>query len=457
MPRRSISRRFFPAISVLLAIVSTICAADSAAPLHETPQERDARMAWFRDAKFGMFIHWGLYSVPGGVWKDKQEKACAEWAMETLHIPVSEYEKYRDQFNPVQFDAKRWVQIAKDAGMKYIVITSKHHEGFAMFDTKLTDWGIMSTPWKHDPIKDLAEECQKAGIKFCFYHSIMDWHHPDYAPRHKTYDKAGDKPDFDRYVKFMKGQLKELLTNYGPIGILWFDGQWEDTWTKDRGCDLYNYVRSLQPAIIINNRVGKPENTAGGGMAKTGDVGDYGTPEQTIPDSGFGPGVDWESCMTMNDSWGYSKVNHNWKSPETVVRMLIDCASKGGNFLLNVGPTPEGSIPAPSVECLAKVGQWTKVNHDAIYGTTSSPFPKAPVWGRVTQKPGKLYFHVFDWPSNQKLVVPALEGKKAVSASLLANGESLPIHTTSDGVVIDLPAKAPDAIASVIVLDVAPQ
>ena len=242
-----------------LGCMGSVWAADPAAPapVKETKQQRDARMAWFRDAKFGLFIHWGVYSVPAGEWKD--HKDYAEWFLEQTQMPVSQYEKYRDQFNPVKFDARQWVAVAKEAGVKYLVITSKHHDGFAMFDTKLTDWGIMSSPFHRDPMKELAAACREAGIKFCFYHSIMDWHHPDYMPRREWNDvaKAQGEPQFDRYEKFLKGQLKELLTNYGPLGILWFDGEWEKTWTHERGKDLEAYVRGLQPDIIINNRVGK--------------------------------------------------------------------------------------------------------------------------------------------------------------------------------------------------------
>ncbi len=435
--------------------ISALAADPSASsPEKETKEQRDARMDWFRNAKFGMFIHWGVYSVPAGEFQDK--KTFGEWYLEESKMPVSQYEKFRDQFNPVKFDAKQWVALAKEAGVKYLVITSKHHDGFAMFDTKLTDWGIMSTPWKHDPIKDLAAECKKAGITFCLYHSIMDWHHPDYTPRRAWNDVAKGDPDFDRYVKFMKGQLKEVVTQYGPLGILWFDGEWENTWTQDRGKDLYAYCRSLQPDIIVNNRVGK--NRQGMQGLSVGDdiVGDYGTPEQEIPASGL-PGVDWESCMTMNDHWGYNKNDQNWKSSEKMIRMLIDIASKGGNYLLNVGPTAEGLIPAPSVERLQAIGKWMKVNGDAIYGTTAGPFPKSPAWGRVTQKPGKLFLHVFDWPKDQKLTVPALGGKKISAAYLLAdaNRAPLPVISNSDSIEIKLPTAAPDPVASVVVLEFA--
>ena len=423
-----------------------------AAPAQETTAERDARMAWFRDAKFGMFVHWGVYSVPAGEYQGK--KKYGEWFLEETHMPVSQYEKFRDQFNPVKFDAKAWVQLAKDAGMKYLVVTSKHHDGFAMFDTKLTDWSIMSTPWKHDPIKDLSEECRKAGIKFCVYHSIMDWHHPDYAKRREWNDVAKGKPDMDRYVDFLKGQIKELVDNYHPA-ILWFDGEWEDVWTQPRGKDLYAYCRSLEPEVIVNNRVGK--NRQGmGGMSKGADiVGDYGTPEQEIPAGGI-PGVDWESCMTMNDHWGYNKHDQHWKSAKTMLRMLIDIASKGGNYLLNVGPTSEGLIPEPSVERLQAIGRWMKVNGESIHGASACPFAKAPAWGRITKKPGKLYLHVFDWPADGKLVVAGLKDPPK-AAYLLADPDRSALKTASTdaGVEVQLPAKATDPIATVIVLETA--
>jgi alpha-L-fucosidase len=214
-------------------------------------------MEWFSEARFGMFIHWGLYSVPAGEWQGKQTPDTAEWIMEKGKIPVSEYEKFAPQFNPVKFDAKEWVRMARDAGVKYIVITSKHHDGFAMFRSDVSDWGIKGTPFQRDPMKELSDECRKAGIRFCFYYSIMDWHSPDWPIRRAWNDKATGEADMDRYVAYMKGELKELLTHYGPIGILWFDGEWEKPWTNERGADLYKYVRSLQPDIIVNNRVGK--------------------------------------------------------------------------------------------------------------------------------------------------------------------------------------------------------
>ena len=437
----------------------------------ETAAERDARMGWFREARFGMFIHWGVYSVPAGEWNGK--KNYGEWFMEETHMPVSEYEKFAAQFNPVKFDAKAWARTAKNAGMKYMVITSKHHDGFGMYRSELTDWCMKSTPFPRDPLKELAAACKDEGLTFCLYHSIMDWHHPDWGTRRKWNDKVpATPPNMDRYTDYMKGQLKELLTGYGPIGIVWFDGEWESPWTHDRGVDFYNFCRSLQPNTIVNNRVGK--GRAGmNGMDKGQGVGDYGTPEQEIPATGFGAGVDWESCMTMNGHWGYNKNDQSWKSAKMLIQNLINCASKGGNYLLNVGPTGEGLIPGPSIERLAEMGAWMKVNGEAIYGTTASPFKKL-AWGKCTQKPGKLYLHVFDWPKNGILNVPiANEVKRAYllakpTQSLTAdNFKSFAFPGggagTSVGTAIfaptNAPAVAPDPNATVIVLEIdgAPQ
>ncbi|HVU07733.1 MAG TPA: alpha-L-fucosidase [Verrucomicrobiae bacterium] len=429
---------------------------DSTNYLNETPAQKAARMKWWNDGRFGMFIHWGVYSVPAGEWDN--QTGFAEWILEQTHMPVSQYEKFADQFNPTNFNAKAWVAAAKNAGVKYIVITSKHHDGFAMYPTKLSDWSISRTPFKRDPLKELADACHKAGIKFCVYYTIMDWHSSDWGTRRPWNDVAAKSgpPNMDRFEDYMKSQLKELITNYGPLGLIWFDGNWESPWTAKRGREIYDYVRSLQPSLIVNNRVGKPESTPGGGFAKTGEVGDYGTPEQTIPPTGFGPGIYWESCMTMNDHWGYNKADQNFKSAETLVHNLIDCASKGGNYLLNVGPTSAGVIPAPELERLKEIGDWMRVNGVAIYDTSASPFKKLP-WGRCTQKAdGKntiLYLHVWNWPNDGKLLVPGLKNS-VKSATLLATGEKLKTSANADGVVIEVPATAPDSISSTIVLKI---
>ncbi len=424
----------------------------------ETPAQRDARMAWWRDARFGMFIHWGLYAVPAGSYNGKQSKEIGEWIMSWANIPRAEYEKFAPQFNPQEFNAAEWVRIAKNAGMKYIVITSKHHDGFSMFDSGVTTYDIVdATPYKKDPMRALADECKRQGIKFAFYYSIMDWHHPaqyvdapgkDPTAGHgQTKIREGRKQE---YVDYMKAQLKELVTKYDPA-VLWFDGEWVDWWTEEDGQDLYKYVRSLKPDILINNRVGKGRKGMEG-LNKTDRTysGDFGTPEQQIPASGL-PGVDWESCMTMNDTWGFKSYDENWKTPEKLIRNLVDIVSKGGNYLLNVGPSARGTIPSASVDRLAAMGRWMAKNGESIYGTTHSPFTTQLPWGRATKKGKVLYLHVFDWPPDGLLKVPAEAGTPA-SATLLASSATLTIDKSASdgGFTIKVPAQPVDPVATVI-------
>jgi alpha-L-fucosidase len=442
-------------ISVLMgiALAAVPLRADPVVP-HETKEQRDQRMQWFRDARFGMFIHWGLYAVPAGELKGKRTPGAGEWVMNESHIPVAEYEKFATQFNPVKFDARQWVRTAKNAGMRYIVITSKHHDGFDMFDSAVSDYTIVKrTPFKRDPMKELAEACGEEGITFCFYHSIMDWHHPDaQSIGYPNYNNAPHNPSFQRYVEnYLKPQVKELLTNYGRIGIMWFDGEWIKDWTPQDGQDMYAWCRSIQPSVIVNNRVGKARAGMNGMNQGEGAVGDYGTPEQEIPATGF-PGADWESCMTMNNTWGYRKDDNNWKPASAIIRMLIDCSSKGGNYLLNVGPTAEGIIPDASVERLAEVGKWMHVNSEAIYGTSASPFKKL-AWGKCTQKTGKLYLHVFEWPKDGKLLVP-LTSKVSKAYLLSDRDKPLQVASTAEGAQVSIPATAPDPVASVVVLEI---
>lgn len=422
----------------------------------ETKAEKDERMEWWREARFGMFIHWGLYSQLAGEWKG--ETNHAEWIRTTAQIPLEVYDSLINEFNPVKFEAEAWVKMAKDAGMKYIVITSKHHDGFCLWDSKQTDFDIMSTPFKRDIMKELADAAHKDGIKICWYHSIMDWHHPDYLPR-RGWEKGRSFKDADlnRYVTYMKNQLKELVENYGDIGVLWFDGEWETTWTHEAGKDLYNYVRNLQTDIIVNNRVDVGRSGMEG-MTREGEyAGDFGTPEQEIPATGI-PGMDWETCMTMNNHWGYNKADTSWKTTKDLVQKLADIASKGGNFLLNIGPTAEGLFPDESKIRLEEMGKWMSVNGDAIYGTEASPF-KELEWGRCTQSQTengtRLYLHVFDWPIDGVLKVPGIYNE-AENAFLLTDRRkhSMEVMRFEDALHIKVPLLAPDLNNSVVVLDV---
>jgi len=421
----------------------------------ESPAQRNTRMEWWRDARFGMFIHWGAYAVPAGTYHGERIRGIGEWIMSRAHIPILDYEKYVHRFNPTRFDADEWVRIAQEAGMKYIIITSRHHDGFAIFDSKVSSYDIMdATPYQRDAIKALSEAAHRAGLRFGVYYSIMDWHHTDaQGPNYPDYNsRTWSNPNFGRYVDaYMKPQIKELLTQYPSIDVLWFDGEWIADWTDERGRDLYNYVRAIRPSLIVNNRVGHSRQGLSG-LNKEGhvDLGDFGTPEQQVPPEGL-PGVDWETCMTMNDTWGFKSYDDDWKDTRTLLRTLIDVASKGGNFLLNVGPTAEGVIPAPIVWRLREMGDWMKTNGEAIYGTAVSPYGM-PLWGRYTVKRGRVYAHVFDWPKNGRLELTGVN-EQPLRAYLLADGKPLPIERDS-GLAVRLPTVPPSTIASVVVLQV---
>ncbi len=441
----------------------------------ETGLSKDQRMEWWRQAKFGMFIHWGLYSVAGGFWNGKEIDGLGEWIMARGAIPAGEYEKLPQSFNPIKYNPAEYVRIAKEAGMKYIVITSKHHEGFAMYDSKVSDYDIVDkTPYAKDVLKPLSEECKKAGIKFCIYYSILDWHHSaQELNKNKKKDdnygnnliKEGRKSE---YVNFMKQQLKEIITAYDPA-IIWFDGGWMDWWKPEDGKDLMDYLWSLNPALIINNRCAGTEE-----MEQV--MGDYLTPEQFVPKSK--EHKDFETNMTLNDTWGYKKNDNNWKSPETLIHNLIDISSKGGNFLLNVGPTPEGIIPQPSVERLKEVGEWLQINGEAIYGTHNwvkwkegvnelvthyyrhnlkrdVQFTTKDV--RFTAKENIVYAAFFVWPTT-KIKIKSINQKEASdkkikNVSLLGSNEKLTWGISSQGLSIAPPKIKPCKYAYVFKIE----
>ncbi len=433
-----------------LLLAATLSAASTSLFAGPTDAAPD-RMAWWRDARFGLFIHWGLYAIPAGKWGDADHHG--EWILTTAQIPVERYEEFVPRFDPVAFDAAGWARMAKDAGMKYVVITTKHHDGFALFDSAVSDYDVMATPFRRDVMKELADACRARGLTICWYHSIMDWHHPDYLPRRDWERRGAEGADFDRYVAYLRAQVTELLTHYDDVGVMWFDGEWEATWSHAYGRALYDLCRTLQPNVIVNNRVDVGRAGIEGFTRDAGRAGDFGTPEQTIPDTGV-PGVDWETCMTMNRNWGFNAADHDWKPAAELIRKLIDIASKGGNFLLNVGPRADGTFPPEAVERLAAIGDWMDVHGEAIHGTHASPVER-PEWGRVTMKPlatGEtiLYLHLFEWPPDGVVTLDGL-GNEIVEARLLGDpGREVVVQSDGGRHRFLVDGVAPHPIASVI-------
>ena len=405
-----------------------------------------------------MFIHWGLYSVPAGTWEDKGT-GHAEWIRTTAQIPLETYDKFVDEFNPVNFDADAWCAMANDAGMGYVVITSKHHDGFCLFESEHTDFDIMSTPYKRDIMKELAEAAPRHNVRMCWYHSIMDWHHPDYLPRRGwETNRSSEGAEMDRFRNYLHSQVTELLTNYGPIGIMWFDGEWESTWRGKYGKELYELCITLQPEVIVNNRLGARggmEGLTGMDGYAGGYGGDYMTPEQEIPDA-VDKGLDWETCMTMNGRWGYNMHDKNFKSTTDLLQKLSDIVSKNGNFLLNVGPKPDGTFPQESIDRLSEIGDWMDVNGEAIHGTVGSPFSTLD-WGRATVKfhddSSTLYLHVFDWPTDGKLLVPGLAGT-LTSARVLGIEAGTSFEMGDGEVTIHLPLNQPNEHIGIVAVEV---
>jgi alpha-L-fucosidase len=440
----------------------------------ETAAQRDARMQWWREARFGMFVHWGLYSGLAGTWDGKPVATTGgmEWTQQRVKADTGTYAaRAIPLFRPKDGFAREWARLAKQAGSKYIVFTTKHHDGFALHDSKVSDFDAGSV-LRRDLVKEIVEAAHAEGLRVGFYHSLIDWHHDQYE-----YARSKQLPhpllgqpypngqrDHAKYLEYLHAEVEELMSNYGPVDIVWWDYsavdfQGEEAW---KAFELMAKVRARQPAIIMNNRLFRIPEAGFTGMGTNAispqldpKYGDFITPEQHIPATGM-PGVDWEACMTMNTTWGYSDHDHQWKSAETLIRNLIDTASKGGNYLLNIGPKGDGSVPEESVEAMNAIGGWMKVNGESIYGTTAGPFDKLD-WGRCTRKllPNggtRLYLHVFDWPKEGKLVVPLASGP-ATSAKLLAGDKSLAVKRGERDTTILVGGSAPDKIASVIQLD----
>ncbi|WP_051585792.1 alpha-L-fucosidase [Caldanaerobius polysaccharolyticus] len=383
---------------------------------------REERTMWFMHDRFGMFIHWGLYAIP----------ARGEWVRSHERLSIEDYHPFFQEFNPVNYDPRKWARVAKEAGMKYAVLTTKHHDGFCLFDSQLTDYKATNTPAGRDLVREYVEAFREEGLRVGFYYSLLDWHHEDYPAYGDRHHPMRDnqlyrdkKQDFSRYVEYVHGQVKELLTNYGKIDIMWFDFSYDDkigeAW---KATELVKMVRSLQPDIIIDNRLGgnirsvNPEVYAG----------DFASPEQIIPPEGIldeaGNPIPWEACITMNNHWGYCAADKDFKTPKQIIRALVECVSKGGNLLLNVGPDAKGEIPEESLNILSEIGKWMKKNGESIYGCGRAELPK-PEWGRYTKKGNKLYAHIFDrgiGPINLR----GLKGK-VKRARLLCDGSEVDI------------------------------
>lgn len=401
--------------------------------------EADSRLDWWRDAKFGLFIHWGLYAVPAGNWNGQAIDGIGEWIMRFAEIPISEYVPLAQQFNPVEFDARAWVSLAKAAGQKYLVITSKHHDGFCLFDSQHTDYSVSkSTPFARDIIQELADECRRQDLRLGFYYSqTQDWHHPDGDGNDWDFDPA--TKDFDSYIEeYVKPQVTELLTRYGPVALIWFDTPKGITQgiSLQQSQELLDLCHGLQPDTLVCGRLGNA-------------LGDYATTnDNAIPEGVLLEG-DWETPATMNDTWGYKEQDHKWKSATELIRKLVDIVSKGGNYLLNVGPNALGVVPAESIERLGVMGDWLTAHGEAVYGTRPGPVQGQTTF-RTTAKRGAIYVLVMDWPTEGIL---RLQGVMASKAKLLGpEPKEISHRLLGDSLELFLPASPPNSHCSVIKL-----
>lgn len=453
------------AIAPILAALALLLLPASTA-LAETPAQRDARMAWWRQARLGMFVHWGLYSAAEGVWDGQSFGGGVEWIQHYAGVPAHDYAtRLKPLFQPQPGFAKSWARLAKDMGAEYVVFTAKHHEGFALWNSRVSDFDAMDFT-RRDLFKEIVQALRAEGLRVGVYFSVIDWHHPDFPvqntglphPLQKHLKSLPANPDdgrvMSRYVDFMHQQLEEVVSRYGKLDILWWDYSSKETqgdaW---RAPELLARTRRHQPHIIMNNRLYFSPNLEGDnlGIFDTS-KGDFTTPEQHIPPTGI-PGVDWEACMTLNGTWGWSQHDFSWKSTEALVRNTIDIASKGGNYLINAGPRADGSIPETIQVRFRELGSWMRTYADSIRATTPNPVGAVP-WGRITAKPGRLYLHVFDWPKNHQITVPLTTARTA-TAFMLADPHRKPIgcDITAGGIVVTLQPQFLNPYASVAVLE----
>jgi alpha-L-fucosidase len=420
----------------------------------ETEEAYIQRMKWWKDSKYGMFIHWGLYAVLSGYYNGQRTPSIPEWIQNTLHIPLAEYKKLVPDFNPVKFNADDWAKLAKAAGMKYVVLTSKHHDGFALFDSKAFDYDIMSTPYKRDIVKALKDACHKQGLKFGLYYSHnIDWEHPQNAilngGKHSWMNLTDFKPEQMNKEVYLKEkaypQLRELLTNYGKIDILWFD-----MGTGLNNDEVRNFVKickELQPEILISSRIGAEVSEK---KANRDMLFDFYT-----PDDNFFTGDDlpmpWEMVGTTNGSWGYRSDDTHWRTPKMILSSLLACASRNGNYMLNMGPKPNGLMPHEATDSILQVGKWLQKNGEAVYNTNGSPFAWDETWGYVTQKPGKLYLNITQWPENNQLHINGLLTKPK-KIYLMGNTKALPFEYDGQFLNINLTGISETQLATTLVV-----
>lgn len=432
------------ALHIIVSVLTVGTTSVSAQAADTVPPERLAARQWFQDAKFGMFVHWGVYSLLGQ----------GEWVMENRRIPLAQYEWLASTFNPVKFDAHEWVTLAKAAGVRYITITARHHDGFSMFNTAATEYDIVDwTPFGRDPMRELAQECRRQGIKLFFYYSQLDWHHPDYWPRGRTGHAPGrpDGGEWSRYLDFMDQQLTELLTRYGPIGGIWFDGMWDKPdvdWRLPHTSALIHRLRSAALIVPNHHRTPLPGE-------------DVQTFEQDLPGAntaGFNTttigALPLETSLTMNQSWGFNITDRTFKSTTDLIHYLVRAAGTNANLLLNIGPRPDGTIQPEFQERLREVGQWLVTYGASIYSTRGGPIPPRE-WGATTQRGDTVFLHVLDWP-DRVLSIPAL-GRRVRRATLLATGASVGMSQTDAGLTLTLPPAGKDEPDRVVVLVTAPR
>lgn len=436
-------------LAAMVAAAQTNTAADLTKSLGDTKESEtkgwvrrtDPAMEKWRANRFGIMIHWGVYAIPGGWWNGKEVRGAGEWIKAFAKIPNADYDALLPQFNPTNYNPQAWARAFKEAGAKYVVITTKHHDGFCLWDSRFTDYDVGSTPWKKDLLKPLADAVRAEGLDMGFYYSIIDWHHPDYRASLKSDD---DRAAYARYIQFMKDQIKELLTEFGPITTLWFDGRWDPAYKNNPhiGADMEVYCRSLSPGLVLGDRVRAYDAIA-----------DYNSGyERRLPAKQ--PPTDWEACMTMTEnSWGYHATwsGNGWKTPRYLCELLTRCTAMRGNFLVNLGPRADGSIRPEEAQRIARMGEWLKINGDAIYGAEAGPAVEGLHEGIYLTRKGKgVFVHAYRWPDTDKL---RLKGLSIASAVMLTKDGPRSITVEVADTLAGLPPTPPDDIATVFVLD----